>query len=150
MPSSQLVFNSVTNCLGPRKFLHSGKLFKAKSSKELYGFLFNDFLLLTQVTKPLGFSASDKVFSSKTHLQYRMYKTPIFLNEVLVKLPTDPSGDEPLFHISHIDRVYTLRAESINERSGFNTCISTPPHTESTCIKKTQFTLRAFGKQIIQ
>ncbi|KAG7264297.1 hypothetical protein CRUP_003873 [Coryphaenoides rupestris] len=73
--SEQLVFNSVTNCLGPRKFLHSGKLFKAKSSKELYGFLFNDFLLLTQVTKPLGFSGSDKVFSSKTHLQYRMYKT---------------------------------------------------------------------------
>uniref|UniRef100_A0A8C5A0L9 Intersectin 1 (SH3 domain protein) n=1 Tax=Gadus morhua TaxID=8049 RepID=A0A8C5A0L9_GADMO len=117
--SEQLVFNSVTNCLGPRKFLHSGKLFKAKSSKELYGFLFNDFLLLTQVTKPLGFSASDKVFSSKTHLQYRMYKTPIFLNEVLVKLPTDPSGDEPLFHISHIDRVYTLRAESINERTAW-------------------------------
>lgn len=96
----QLVFNSVTNCLGPRKFLHSGKLFKAKSSKELYGFLFNDFLLLTQVrfnflsvlihmscyaisniydfsqvTKPLGSSGLDKVFSSKTHLQYRMYKT---------------------------------------------------------------------------
>ncbi|XP_071393167.1 intersectin-1 [Centroberyx affinis] len=117
--SEQLVFNSVTNCLGPRKFLHSGKLFKAKSSKELYGFLFNDFLLLTQVTKPLGFSGSDKVFSSKTHLQYRMYKTPIFLNEVLVKLPTDPSGDEPLFHISHIDRVYTIRAESINERTAW-------------------------------
>ncbi|KAM7385237.1 hypothetical protein PAMP_001330 [Pampus punctatissimus] len=115
----QLVFNSVTNCLGPRKFLHSGKLFKAKSSKELYGFLFNDFLLLTQVIKPLGSSGSDKVFSSKTHLQYRMYKTPIFLNEVLVKLPTDPSGDEPLFHISHIDRVYTLRAESINERTAW-------------------------------
>uniref|UniRef100_A0A7N8YMU0 Intersectin 1 (SH3 domain protein) n=1 Tax=Mastacembelus armatus TaxID=205130 RepID=A0A7N8YMU0_9TELE len=117
--SEQLVFNSVTNCLGPRKFLHSGKLFKAKSSKELYGFLFNDFLLLTQVTKPLGSSGLDKVFSSKTHLQYRMYKTPIFLNEVLVKLPTDPSGDEPLFHISHIDRVYTLRAESINERTAW-------------------------------
>ncbi|XP_028323621.1 intersectin-1 isoform X3 [Gouania willdenowi] len=117
--SEQLVFNSVTNCLGPRKFLHSGKLFKAKSSKELFGFLFNDFLLLTQVTKPLGSSGSDKVFSSKTHLQYRMYKTPIFLNEVLVKLPTDPSGDEPLFHISHIDRVYTLRAESINERTAW-------------------------------
>uniref|UniRef100_A0A8C5C2K3 Intersectin 1 (SH3 domain protein) n=1 Tax=Gadus morhua TaxID=8049 RepID=A0A8C5C2K3_GADMO len=113
--SEQLVFNSVTNCLGPRKFLHSGKLFKAKSSKELYGFLFNDFLLLTQVSTV----ASDKVFSSKTHLQYRMYKTPIFLNEVLVKLPTDPSGDEPLFHISHIDRVYTLRAESINERTAW-------------------------------
>nr|XP_019945176.1 PREDICTED: intersectin-1-like [Paralichthys olivaceus] len=74
---------------------------------------------LSEVTKPLGSSGSDKVFSSKTHLQYRMYKTPIFLNEVLVKLPTDPSGDEPLFHISHIDRVYTLRAESINERTAW-------------------------------
>uniref|UniRef100_M3XQF6 DH domain-containing protein n=1 Tax=Mustela putorius furo TaxID=9669 RepID=M3XQF6_MUSPF len=114
--SEQLVFNSVTNCLGPRKFLHSGKLYKAKSNKELYGFLFNDFLLLTQIIKPLGSSGSDKVFSPKSHLLYKMYKTPIFLNEVLVKLPTDPSGDEPIFHISHIDRVYTLRAESINER----------------------------------
>ncbi|XP_076159733.1 intersectin-1 isoform X1 [Alosa pseudoharengus] len=117
--SEQLVFNSVTNCLGPRKFLHSGKLYKAKSNKELYGFLFNDFLLLTQIIKPLGSSGSDKVFSAKSHLQYRMYKTPIFLNEVLVKLPTDPSGDEPLFHISHIDRVYTIRAESINERTAW-------------------------------
>ncbi|KAF5909210.1 intersectin-1 isoform X1, partial [Clarias magur] len=117
--SEQLVFNSVTNCLGPRKFLHSGKLYKAKSNKELFGFLFNDFLLLTQITRPLGSSASDKVFSAKSHLQYRMYKTPIFLNEVLVKLPTDPSGDEPIFHISHIDRVYTIRAESINERTAW-------------------------------
>uniref|UniRef100_A0A4W4HLC7 Intersectin 1 (SH3 domain protein) n=1 Tax=Electrophorus electricus TaxID=8005 RepID=A0A4W4HLC7_ELEEL len=117
--SEQLVFNSVTNCLGPRKFLHSGKLYKAKSNKELYGFLFNDFLLLTQVTKPLGSSTSEKVFGAKSHLQYRMYKTPIFLNEVLVKLPTDPSGDEPIFHISHIDRVYTIRADSINERTAW-------------------------------
>ncbi|XP_048865058.1 intersectin-1 isoform X1 [Brienomyrus brachyistius] len=117
--SEQLVFNSVTNCLGPRKFLHSGKLYKAKSNKELYGFLFNDFLLLTQIIKPLGSSGSEKVFSPKSHLQYRMYKTPIFLNEVLVKLPTDPSGDEPVFHISHIDRVYTLRAESISERTAW-------------------------------
>ncbi|XP_075449154.1 intersectin-1 [Ascaphus truei] len=117
--SEQLVFNSVTNCLGPRKFLHSGKLYKAKSNKELYGFLFNDFLLLTQIVKPLGSSASEKVFSPKSNLQYKMYKTPIFLNEVLVKLPTDPSGDEPIFHISHIDRVYTLRAESMNERTAW-------------------------------
>ncbi|XP_040194848.1 intersectin-1 isoform X2 [Rana temporaria] len=117
--SEQLVFNSVTNCLGPRKFLHSGKLYKAKSNKELYSFLFNDFLLLTQIIKPLGSSGNDKVFSPKSNLQYKMYKTPIFLNEVLVKLPTDPSGDEPIFHISHIDRVYTLRAESINERTAW-------------------------------
>lgn len=69
------MFNSVTNCLGPRKFLHSGKLYKAKSNKELYGFLFNDFLLLTQIIKPLGSSGSDKVFSPKSHLLYKMYKT---------------------------------------------------------------------------
>ncbi|CAB1328032.1 unnamed protein product [Coregonus sp. 'balchen'] len=62
----QLVFNSVTNCLGPRKFLHSGKLYKAKSNKELYGFLFNDFLLLTQIIKPLGFSGCDKCHITKT------------------------------------------------------------------------------------
>lgn len=69
------MFNSVTNCLGPRKFLHSGKLYKAKSNKELYGFLFNDFLLLTQILKPLGSSGADKVFSPKSNLQYKMYKT---------------------------------------------------------------------------
>ncbi|XP_048452627.1 intersectin-2-like [Rhincodon typus] len=48
-----------------------------------------------------------------------MYKTPVFLNEVLVKLPTDPSSDDPVFHISHIDRVYTLRVESLNERTAW-------------------------------
>lgn len=68
----------MTNCLGPRKFLHSGKLYKAKSNKELYGFLFNDFLLLTQITKPLGSSGTDKVFSPKSNLQYKMYKTVRF------------------------------------------------------------------------
>ncbi|XP_027623736.1 uncharacterized protein LOC114005927 [Tupaia chinensis] len=62
-------------------------------------------------------SGSEKLFSSKSNAQFKMYKTPIFLNEVLVKLPTDPSSDEPVFHISHIDRVYTLRTDNINERS---------------------------------
>lgn len=42
---------------------------------------------------------------------------PLFLNEVLVKTPADPSSDEPLFHVSHIDRVYALKTETLNERS---------------------------------
>lgn len=42
---------------------------------------------------------------------------PLFLNEVLVKMPPDPSSDEPLFHVSHIDRVYTLKTDTLNERS---------------------------------
>ncbi|XP_069584262.1 intersectin-2 isoform X1 [Ranitomeya imitator] len=117
--TEQVTFNSLTNCLGPRKILHSGKMYKTKSSKELYGFLFNDFLLLTYMVKQFVSSGSDKLFSPRSSAQYKMYKTPIFLNEVLVKLPSDPSSDEPVFHISHIDRVYTLRTDNINERTAW-------------------------------
>ncbi|XP_059211912.1 intersectin-2a isoform X2 [Centropristis striata] len=112
-----LVFNSLTNCLGPRKLLHSGRLSKTKSSRELWAFLFNDFLLLTHSAKPFSSSGTDKLFSLKTNIQLKMYKTPLFLNEVLVKMPPDPSSDEPLFHVSHIDRVYTLKTETLNERT---------------------------------
>ncbi|GCB72200.1 hypothetical protein scyTo_0001866 [Scyliorhinus torazame] len=118
--AEHIIFNSITNCLGPRKLLYSGKLYKTKSNKELYGFLFNDFLLLTYIAKQTFISSgSEKLFSSKCNSQFKMYKTPIFLNEVLVKLPTDPSSDDPVFHISHIDRVYTLRVESLNERTAW-------------------------------
>lgn len=51
-----------------------------------------------------------------TPKQCLLFFQPVFLNEVLVKLPTDPSSDEPVFHISHIDRVYTLKTDNINER----------------------------------
>uniref|UniRef100_UPI0037E713B5 intersectin-2-like isoform X2 n=1 Tax=Semicossyphus pulcher TaxID=241346 RepID=UPI0037E713B5 len=112
-----LVFNSLTNCLGPRKLLHSGRLHKTKSSRELWVFLFNDFLLLAHSAKPFSSSGADKLFSLKTNIQLKMYKTPLFLNEVLVKMPPDPSSDEPLFHVSHIDRVYTLKTETLNERT---------------------------------
>ncbi|XP_050927879.1 LOW QUALITY PROTEIN: intersectin-2-like [Lates calcarifer] len=116
-PIEHLVFNSLTNCLGPRKLLHSGRLYKTKSSRELWAFLFNDFLLLTHSAKPFSSSGPDKLFSPKTNIQLKMYKTPLFLNEVLVKMPPDPSSDEPLFHVSHIDRVYTLKTETLNERT---------------------------------
>uniref|UniRef100_A0AAQ5YFM6 Intersectin 2a n=1 Tax=Amphiprion ocellaris TaxID=80972 RepID=A0AAQ5YFM6_AMPOC len=112
-----LVFNSLTNCLGPRRLLHSGRLNKPRSSRELWAFLFNDFLLLTHSAKPFSSSGSDKLFSPKTSIQLKMYKTPLFLNEVLVKMPPDPSSDEPIFHVSHIDRVYTLKNETLNERT---------------------------------
>lgn len=145
-----LVFNSLTNCLGPRKLLHSGRLYKTKSSRELWAFLFNDFLLLTHSAKPFSSSGPDKLFSLKTSIQLKMYKAvsqgqekgirnstsassrwclivlcdsevpflpqPLFLNEVLVKRPPDPSSDEPIFHVSHIDRVYALKTETLTER----------------------------------
>ncbi|XP_053192529.1 intersectin-2a [Scomber japonicus] len=118
-PIEHLVFNSLTNCLGPRKLLHSGRLYKTKSSRELWAFLFNDFLLLTHSAKSFSSSGPDKLFSPKTNIQLKMYKTPLFLNEVLVKMPPDPSSDEPIFHVSHIDRVYTLRTETLNERTAW-------------------------------
>ncbi|KAJ3593486.1 hypothetical protein NHX12_005820 [Muraenolepis orangiensis] len=77
---------------------------KAKSNKELWAFLFSDFLLLTHSSKQFTSSGPDKLFSNRNNIQLKMYKPPVFLNEVLVKLP-DPSSDEPVFHISHIDRV---------------------------------------------
>ncbi|XP_017282797.1 intersectin-2a isoform X1 [Kryptolebias marmoratus] len=118
-PIEHLIFNSLTNCLGPRKLLHSGRLCKSKSSRELWAFLFNDFLLLTHSAKPFSSSGSEKLFSPKTNVQLKMYKTPLFLNEVLVKMPPDPSSDEPLFHVSHIDRVYTLKTETLSERTAW-------------------------------
>ncbi|XP_041839803.1 intersectin-2b isoform X2 [Melanotaenia boesemani] len=116
--AENLVFNSLTNCLGPRKLLHSGKMYKAKSNKELWAFLFNDFLLLTHAAKQFTSSGPDKLFSNKNNVQLKMYKPPVLLNEVLVKLP-DPSSDDPVFHISHIDRVYILRTDNINERTAW-------------------------------
>lgn len=116
--AENLVFNSLTNCLGPRKLLHSGKMHKVKSNKELWAFLFNDFLLLTHAAKQFTSSGPDKLFSNKNNVQLKMYKPPVLLNEVLVKLP-DPSSDEPIFHISHIDRVYILRTDNINERTAW-------------------------------
>lgn len=113
-----MIFNSLTNCMGPRKLLHSGKIYKAKSNRELWAFLFNDFLLLTYAAKQFISSGPDKLFSIKSNVQLKMYKPPLLLNEVLVKLP-DPSSDEPLFQISHIDRVYALRTDNINERTAW-------------------------------
>uniref|UniRef100_A0A8C4VR45 Intersectin 2 n=1 Tax=Gopherus evgoodei TaxID=1825980 RepID=A0A8C4VR45_9SAUR len=62
---------------------------------------------------------SDRLEWIQSHVQCEGLAEPIFLNEVLVKLPTDPSSDEPVFHISHIDRVYTLKTDNINERTAW-------------------------------
>ena len=44
---------------------------------------------------------------------------PIFLNEVLTRVPTDASVEEPVFHLSHIENVYTLRTDNVNERTAW-------------------------------
>ncbi|KMQ94705.1 intersectin-1-like protein [Lasius niger] len=77
----QLVFNSLTNSLGPRKLVHYGILHKSKSGKELVGFLTNDFLLFVQ---PIKFSLNCQQFSFERneHQKFKMYRKPIFLNEL--------------------------------------------------------------------
>ncbi|MEQ2169506.1 hypothetical protein GOODEAATRI_025848 [Goodea atripinnis] len=59
---------------------------------------------------------SERLEWIQNHVQCDGTVEPVLLNEVLVKLP-DPSSDEPVFHISHIDKVYILRTDNINERA---------------------------------
>lgn len=49
-------------------------MYKAKSNKELWAFLFNDFLLLTHAAKQFTSSGLDKLFSNKNNVQLKMYK----------------------------------------------------------------------------
>ncbi|XP_020278373.1 intersectin-1 isoform X3 [Pseudomyrmex gracilis] len=76
----QLIFNSLTNSLGPRKLLHYGILHKAKSGKELVGFLTNDFLLFVQPLKSLN--CQQFSFDRHEHQKFKMYRKPIFLSEL--------------------------------------------------------------------
>jgi len=50
------------------------QMYKAKSNKELWAFLFNDFLLLTHAAKQFTSSGPDKLFSNKNNVQLKMYK----------------------------------------------------------------------------
>lgn len=52
----------------------SFQMYKAKSNKELWAFLFNDFLLLTHAVKQFTSSGLDKLFSNKSNVQLKMYK----------------------------------------------------------------------------
>ncbi|GBM98010.1 Intersectin-1 [Araneus ventricosus] len=100
----QITFNSLTNCLGPRKLLHVGILYKAKSNKELMAFLFNDFLLLTQPFKELG--KITNVFTSEKAMNslYKMYKHPLFLNNVTVKsTDSENNQDDTTFFVFYSD-----------------------------------------------
>ena len=81
MLDEKLTFNSTTNLMGPRKFLHHGLLRKSKSSKEIIAFLFNDFLLLTYPSKSVAPQFS---FDRHHDVKLRLYKKPIFLDEISV------------------------------------------------------------------
>ena len=113
LTSESIVFNSLTNNLGPRKFLHAGSLVKAKSGKELVGFLFNDFLLLTIPAKPLS---KPFVMDVDVDLALKTYRKPLFLNEVEVH--ANAEEEETAFTLSFSSGKESLRltATSRNEK----------------------------------
>ncbi|XP_044270711.1 intersectin-1 isoform X3 [Tribolium madens] len=76
-----IVFNSETNKLGPRKLIHFGVLSKVKSGKELIGFLFNDFFLLIQPSKSLG---TQFTFQRNSNISYKMYKQPLLIQDLSI------------------------------------------------------------------
>ncbi|CAK9815717.1 ITSN1 [Anthophora quadrimaculata] len=94
----QLIFNSLTNSLGPRKLLHFGILHKAKSGKELVGFLTNDFLLFAQpILAKKSFSSGQQFsFERNEHQKFKMYRKPIFLNELSFLGASDTNGNVSL------------------------------------------------------
>jgi hypothetical protein len=102
--------------------IHSGRLIKANSGKELIAFLTNDFLLLTICNKELHGKISN-VFSSEKALEadYRIYKTPIMTNDIKITelAQFETSLDPCLFqiHINSLERHLILKASSINERA---------------------------------
>ncbi|EEC10668.1 Rho/RAC guanine nucleotide exchange factor, putative [Ixodes scapularis] len=114
--SEKLVFNSTTNVLGSRKFLHSGSLTKVKSGKELVGFLFNDFLLLAQPVRDLGRVTNVFMSDRAMNTAYRLYKQPLFLNTVMVQDTSDGSPTDDTFQISAPDYICVFRAANPNEK----------------------------------
>jgi hypothetical protein len=133
----ELVFNSMTNSLGPRKFLQYGVLHKAKSGKELVGFLMNDFLLLAQPPKSIGNIFSFEKYANTT---FKLYKKPLFLNEIVVSQESgqlkntsgSSEGNEnesvELLRLLHLqgDRrktCYNLLAPSVKERNQWYKCL---------------------------
>ncbi|XP_071112496.1 intersectin-1-like [Haliotis cracherodii] len=116
--SERIIFNGVTNCLGRRRLVHSGVLYKTKSNKELLCFLFNDFMLLTLPSRPLGSNSSLRyICDPKSTLNFKMYKTPIVLNEAILIKSTDADSDPCQFQIRYdFDRVLNLKAVNETEK----------------------------------
>lgn len=75
--SEKLIFNSLTNSLGSRKFLHYGSLSKTKSGKELVGFLMNDMFLLVKPVKPATLSGQSFSFDKFLGDSFKIYKQVI-------------------------------------------------------------------------
>ncbi|XP_048512969.1 intersectin-2 isoform X5 [Athalia rosae] len=115
----QLIFNSLTNSLEPRKFLHHGILHKAKSGKGLVGFLMNDFILFAQPTKSLP-SGQQFSFERNANQKFKLYKKPTFLSELSVLTESEVNGNDTsdnsrTIRLKDSKRITVLLAPSASE-----------------------------------
>ena len=95
--TEKLTFNSLTNCVGPRRLLFHGCIAKVKSpSKPVWTFLFNDILL---VTKPLGRGvlSNSTIFSNDepkgNEVKLRVAGGQPFLLDSLGAKPSEQAND---------------------------------------------------------
>ncbi|CAG8437670.1 15518_t:CDS:10 [Acaulospora morrowiae] len=97
----KLDLTSMTRLVGKRQYIFEGPLKKTKSGRNLYGYIFNDMLILCQQNKK----------AAARGYRYSLYKPPIPLNEIFVK---DNGPDETCFQVIHIEDAINLRATSIS------------------------------------
>ncbi|XP_075217000.1 dynamin associated protein 160 isoform X2 [Lycorma delicatula] len=109
-----LIFNSLTNAVVPRKFIHYGVLTKTKSGKQLVGFLLNDFLLLAQPHRPLVDNQFS--FERNSNAVFKMYKQPLLLSDTII-INTPDSPDSTELKLEHAKVVHSLTVSSHNERN---------------------------------
>ncbi|KAL1919154.1 uncharacterized protein VTP21DRAFT_2536 [Calcarisporiella thermophila] len=106
----RLDLSAPTRLVGPRQFLMEGPLAKVKSGRKLYGYLFNDLILLVQPSRGGGVGG--------------LYRAPILLNELVVRdIPpkTVAGQDDACFQIVHIQDMVSLRAPDLSsKRQWFN------------------------------
>lgn len=143
----QIQFESKTNCLGPRRLIKAGSLCKFRSNRELVVYLFNDFILLTQIKGGASLRVSD-VFKSERAQQayYKYYRYPILLEDVQMGnfdndqlelpnqsssllacpslvTPISPAKDQENLVVSFLDRscgvIYNLLAMSSKEKESW-------------------------------
>eukprot|EP00092_Neocalanus_flemingeri_P031088 GFUD01033768.1.p1 GENE.GFUD01033768.1~~GFUD01033768.1.p1 ORF type:complete len:485 (-),score=138.51 GFUD01033768.1:275-1729(-) len=118
----KITFNSLTNSVGPRRFLHCGVLKKTKSEKELVGFLFNDFLLLT--TSSTTFNGHQFSFDKHHNVNLKLYRQPMFLSALTLGPSVRKEEDTVGFSLKLGDTILGLDTLSVNDKTLWNSKIS--------------------------
>ncbi|XP_050430286.1 intersectin-1 [Adelges cooleyi] len=112
--TEQLIFNSLTNSLGSRKFLHYGSLSKTKSGKELVGFLMNDMVLLVKPVKPTTLSGQSFTFDKFSGHTFKIYKQPFLLSKLNI---IESMNDCAEFRLEYDNTPILLTVQTSSERN---------------------------------